>query len=313
MNNFGGYWTKEKIEIVIKYTKAYLTIMHKTIQSNAYAKDWKLAYFDGFAGSGNIQQDSDIISDIETESTTPEFLHDEAPEIQASEPIKGVATRVLELTKPREFDMYVFVELNNDHAIQLRESIKSDFPLMFKKSSVYQENFNDVIARFAVFLNKNKQCKCLAFIDPYGMAVNWKSIELLKGLSIDVWMLIPTGVGVNRLLKKDGQINESWLKKLKTFIGLSESEIRDNFYTISTEATLFGENTSIKKAEDAIEKAHKLYKKKLETVFKHVSEAYVMRNKRNSILYHFVLASNNKTAVKIANDLVVSTFSKLKK
>ena len=42
----------------------------------------------------------------------------------------------------------------------------------------------------------------LCFIDPYGMDLKWSSIEVLKGLGIDLWILVPTGIGVNRLLKK---------------------------------------------------------------------------------------------------------------
>ena len=44
MNKFGGDWTKIKIEILVDYAKAYLTIMNK--------QPWaKTLYFDGFAGS----------------------------------------------------------------------------------------------------------------------------------------------------------------------------------------------------------------------------------------------------------------------
>lgn len=50
MNEFGGNWTEKKIEILVEYAGAYLNIM------NVYAKrySWKLLYFDGFAGSGEI-------------------------------------------------------------------------------------------------------------------------------------------------------------------------------------------------------------------------------------------------------------------
>lgn len=50
MNTFGGNWTENKIELLVEYAKAYLTIM------NVHAKQfgWKLMYFDGFAGSGLI-------------------------------------------------------------------------------------------------------------------------------------------------------------------------------------------------------------------------------------------------------------------
>ncbi len=52
-NNFGGSWTENKIEIIVEYAKAYLTIM----DSYAADNDWKLLYFDGFAGSGYIKKE----------------------------------------------------------------------------------------------------------------------------------------------------------------------------------------------------------------------------------------------------------------
>jgi hypothetical protein len=47
MNEFGGNWTKIKIEILIEYAKAYLSIMKSR-------KFFKLLYFEGFAGSGEL-------------------------------------------------------------------------------------------------------------------------------------------------------------------------------------------------------------------------------------------------------------------
>jgi hypothetical protein len=47
MNQFGGDWTSLKIEILVEYAKAYLTIMKK----HSY---WRTLYFDGFAGTGFI-------------------------------------------------------------------------------------------------------------------------------------------------------------------------------------------------------------------------------------------------------------------
>ena len=42
---FGGNWTEQKMQIIVDYAKAYLTIMNK--------QAWvKTIYFDGFAGSG---------------------------------------------------------------------------------------------------------------------------------------------------------------------------------------------------------------------------------------------------------------------
>ncbi|MCW5922564.1 MAG: hypothetical protein KIS77_09480 [Saprospiraceae bacterium] len=55
MNSFGGNWTENKIEILVEYAKAYLTIMN--VYANKFG--WKLMYFDGFAGSGLIVKEKD--------------------------------------------------------------------------------------------------------------------------------------------------------------------------------------------------------------------------------------------------------------
>lgn len=81
MNQFGGDWTKIKIEILVEYAKAYLTIMKDR-------KYYKLMYFDGFAGSGFIINDSKV--DIEMTI--------------------GAARRIVEINEPRSFDSYYFVE-----------------------------------------------------------------------------------------------------------------------------------------------------------------------------------------------------------
>ncbi len=284
MNEFGGNWTKEKMDIFMKYVRVYLKIMDSQIKNKDYAKDWKLMYFDGFAGSGNI---------IQEEGETTNIL-------------EGVATQVLNIDNERNFDMYVFVESQEKNAQSLRENIKNNFPKeLSNKSWVFNENFNDVSIRFADFLQKNKDYKCLAFIDPFGMNVKWSSIENLKGgISIDLWILVPTGLGANRLLRKDGQIEEGNLKKLSVFFGITEEEIKSYFYKLTTINTLFGEETIIEKEKKSVEKIHAFYKDRLSTIFEYVSDAFVMRNSTNSIMYHFLLASNNKTAQKIANDIV---------
>ena len=82
---------------------------------------------------------------------------------------------------------------------------------------------------------------------------------------IDIWILTPTGMGVNRLLKKNGVISNIWVKKLEKFLGLSEKEIRDYFYKEQSSLTLFGEEKHLSKEENAIEKAGILYKTRLET------------------------------------------------
>ncbi len=283
MNNFGGQWTKDKMEIFMKYLPAYLTIMNSVIERKDYAKNWKLIYFDGFAGSGAIIENDD-------ESF-----------------VEGVSTRVLSVEKPREFDLYRFVDLDEKNATDLRLLIDTKFLSKKAKVRIYNDDFNEVVLKLADFMKNDKKYKCLAFVDPYGMSVNWSSLEALKGLSIDMWILVPTGLGANRLLKKDGNISDAWFEKLEKFLGISKAEINNEFY--KPILTLFGEEKS--KETDSIAKIHNIYKARLNTIFKYVSDAYVMKNNKNSIMYHFLLASNNQTAIDIANDIVGTGISKI--
>jgi three-Cys-motif partner protein len=273
MNQFGGNWTEQKIEMVVAYAQAYLIIMNKYPML-------KPLYFDGFAGSGDIYKDDEIDLDI----------------------IKGTAIRILEINEPKSFDIYYFVEKDELNKKELVKTIKNSFP--DKITHVVSEDCNKKLISMAMYLKRNKNYRVLAFIDPYGMSVDWASIEALKGLGIDLWILVPTGMGINRLLKNDGKISDAWIEKLKRFLGLSKEEILNHFYKEAKRITLFGEETVFEKEKNAIQKAGILYSDRLKTVFTFVSESFVMKNSTNSIMYHFMMATNNATALKIANDVI---------
>ena len=49
-------------------------------------------------------------------------------------------------------------------------------------------------------VNKNKYAALVS--DPFGMQIEWDSIASLKDTRTDIWILVPTGVIVNRLLEK---------------------------------------------------------------------------------------------------------------
>jgi three-Cys-motif partner protein len=271
MNQFGGSWTEAKMEIVVSYAKAYLTIMGK--------QTWaKTMYFDGFAGSGIIETD-------------------ENEEIK-----KGTALRILDIIEPSPFDLYYFVELDEGYKSELEKKINEDY--FGRNAHVVKADCNDKLIRMSEFLKNNKDFRALVFIDPYGMSVNWDSINALKGLGVDLWILVPTGIGISRLLKNDGNISDSWLNKLEKFLGLSQEEIKNHFYKTKEQNTLFGVETFVEKEKDTVNKAAELYKQKLNSIFKFVSEPFVMKNSTNSIMYHFMMATNNPTALKIANEVI---------
>jgi len=193
MNKFGGNWTEAKIEILIEYGKAYLSIM------NIYAKkfNWKLMYFDGFAGSGFIKRGKEENEKI----------------------IIGAAKRILELDDPRAFDEYYFVEKEENNFLQL-SNLKAEYSN--KIIHIVQDDCNEKIQRMGKFLesNRGKSYRVLTYIDPCGMQLNWDSLVALKTAKVDAWILVPTGMGVNRLLKKDGKISDAWIERLQVFLGM---------------------------------------------------------------------------------------------
>ena len=100
-NKFGGKWTLKKVEIFMKYVPAYLTIMDSKIKE--YNSNWKLIYFDGFAGSGAILKENE------------------------KELIESVAIQILDIQEPRGFDMYYLVERSYKKAKGLQEKLNSKF------------------------------------------------------------------------------------------------------------------------------------------------------------------------------------------
>ena len=153
--------------------------------------------------------------------------------------------------------------------------------------------------------SKNKYAS-LVFLDPFGMQINWESIESLKNTRTDIRILIPTGVIVNRLLDKNGDLKHSL--KLQSFFGISEKEIRQKFYHTKVYTTLFGDLEKVRKVSSPIEKIAELYVQRLKTIWNFVSEKPLsLENSKGVPIFHFVFASNNESALKIANQIIKST------
>jgi three-Cys-motif partner protein len=273
-NKFGGSWTELKIDILETYAKQFLKVFKNQPSQ-------MLIYFDGFAGSG----------DIEVENF----------ESSATHIIEGAAIKILKIDTPRAFDMYYFVEKKKSLASSLDAKIKSQFPE--KEAYVQAKDCNAKLKDLARFLRSEKgnKYKVLGFIDPKGMQLEWDSLEILRGLPIDLWILNPTS-GTNRVLVRTAEINEMWLKRLELFLGISREEIKRHFY--SKRQNLFGDLDTIKET-DPINKLHELYAKRIAgNIFKYVSNPKILRNNSGAPLFHFFMATNNEIGLRIANSVV---------
>lgn len=289
MKSWGGNWTKQKLDAFEKYVRAYLKIMNK--QKEKYNGWPTTIYFDGFAGSGiNLPKEDNLKSDP---------LNGLELEKEASQYYVGAAERVVSMDL--SFDEYYFVDYNK----KAIESLKKKLSPSQKGNRVYKyivKDVNEGINKLSLHLDSKKSA--LVFLDPFGMDIQWNTISLLKGKRVDLWILIPTGVAINRLLDREGELRH--LDKLEECLGLSETEIKREFYLEREEFNLFnGKIKSLEKISDSISHITKLYIKQLKTIWNFVTdEPLVLINSKNVPIYHFVFASNNQTALKIASGII---------
>lgn len=300
-NSWGGPWTEEKLDAFEKYVKAYLRIMNR--QRDLY--DWKLLYFDGFAGSG-IRSESE--ADAEIQSIKDLFSEDVS--WQDLDVYKGAAERVVRIEQDglRSFDAFYFIDKSQENCDALSKKL-SDYKVNGKRYYL-PVDANIAVCQLANTLKGNRKFKALAFLDPFGMQIDWDALKTLKGVSVDLWILVPTGVIVNRLLERKMDVRRGLAhsEKLCSFFGLPEDFLQDYFYIKTQEDTLFGEEeTVVTKAKDSIWKIAELYVERLKTIFPYVSEdPLILFNNHNFPIYHLVFASQKAVAQKIAQQIIKS-------
>lgn len=285
-SEWGGPWTEKKLTAFSKYVSSYLTIMNK----NPY---WKTIYFDGFAGSGNRKEkcNSTIFEQLKIS-----LLEDHV--------YKGSAERVLKIKDDISFDHYYFIDTNEESLKKLEIKLKNLPEIDTLKLNFRPGDCNKYLVELSRALNTGKYA-ALVLLDPFGMQINWESIASLKGTRSDMWILVPTGVIVNRLLNRNGELKQ--IEKLQSFFGLSGNEIRDLFYTKEIQATLFGEEEITNKVIRPIEKIAKVYIRQMKTIWNNVTEEpLILYNSRGVPIFHFIFASNNLSATKIAGQIIKS-------
>lgn len=286
---FGGNWTEEKLEVLRKYLVAYATIMQN--------QPFRCAYIDAFAGSGYREQ--------RTTEGEPELLFPEMAEQDAQAYLEG-STRIALQVEPG-FDKYIFLE-RQDQAFRQLFKLPVEFPDRASAIDLVQTDANTWLKDRCLNYKWTKN-RAVVFLDPFGMQVEWETIEAIAATrAIDLWVLFPLGMAVNRLLKQDGQINEGWRRRLDLIFGSSEWYGR--FYTSYTD--LFGKELSQKNID--LEGIGRYYNERLESVFHTGGVAKnprMLRNSRGNPLYLFCFASGNpkgaKTAIKIAQHILDHT------
>ena len=286
MNNrghrFGGNWTEQKLDCVSNYLHEYTKIMNN--------QSFNFAYIDAFAGTG--------YREMEVDEDTDELLF---PDLVSPEVISfrdGSARNYLELKPP--FMKYIFIEKDIDRHAEL-ERLKQEYLLKpeFSENMIECENeeANEYLKNLC---GKNWRAhRALVFLDPYGMQVEWKTIEsIAQTKAIDLWLLFPIGT-VNRLLKRNGEIRPSIREKLNLFFG--NEQWFEVFYRLAQRIPIFDEDEQWEKTGDIFFEIEQYIMERLQETFAGVAaNPLSLRNSKNVPLYLLCFAAGNPKGAPIA-------------
>jgi three-Cys-motif partner protein len=289
LQQFGDQsWTQDKLERVRKYLVAYTKIMSK--------RKFKYGYIDGFAGTGYHE----LKQNDETDAPS---LFPEIDEPEVRQFLDGSARLALRV-EPR-FQKYVLIEKNPQKAKEL-EKLRDEFPDQTKDIKIEKREANAYLREICGTSWKNH--RAVLFLDPFGMQVRWQTIEAIaKTKAIDTWILFPVSA-VNRLLRRDGNIPDSWRRRLDSLFG--EPKWFDVFFP-KEQANLFQQQSEFRQKTADMQSIGTYFNKRLRSVFAGVaSNPYSLCNSKGAPLFLLCFAAANpsaaKTAIKIAHDILKS-------
>jgi three-Cys-motif partner protein len=283
---FGGDWTTEKLERVRRYLIAYTTALKKT--------PFRIAYVDAFAGTGRRAPRSRKGSD-ESGQVSMFDLPPEVYEPDSKGFLDGSARIALQV-EPR-FHKYFFIEKHPKRCTEL-EKLKDEFPDKKEDIVIEPEDANTYLQKFCRTIDWRTR-RAVMFLDPYGMQVEWETIRAIGATkAIDLWILFPLGVAVNRMVTKDGEIIDAWRRKLDIMFG--DTGWYDEFYKESVTQSLFGPTTGLKKVAN-FDSIGRYFVRRLETIFYQVAQnPRPLYNSRNNPLFLLCFAAGNERGAPIA-------------
>ena len=206
-HEFGGKWTLIKLELL----ERYLTFFNTALQRQPKPENpFDRVYIDAFAGTG--------ICDIKVNGG--ERLA-----------VKGSAKIAVDTQPP--FHQVHLVDLNSKHVAELQAL---DLGAQPTKVSIYQDDANAALRLIVDQINWRKT-RGVLFLDPYGMAVEWKTLEQIANThGLDVWYLFPLSAVYRQAARNFDRIDEGKAAVLDRVLGTTEW--RQVFYEATKQDSL---------------------------------------------------------------------------
>jgi three-Cys-motif partner protein len=262
-----GPWSENKLQLLKKYLHAYTVIMR--------GQEWcrnGYHYIDAFAGTGRSR------------------ARDEERYIDGSPRVA--------LTIQHPFHSYTFIEKTTWRVQRLRELV-DEFP--DRHIRICEGDCNHIITtEITPRIRFERFNRGLIFLDPFGMDAEWSTVEqIAETRALEIFMNFPV-MALNRtVLSNDpNALTGAQIERMNRFWG--GAEWRDEIY--EEIPTLFGP-VEMKIHRTTGQRLGRLFKKRLKTVFPHVTDPLVMTNSRNAPLYCLIFAGHKQKAANIVRDI----------
>jgi three-Cys-motif partner protein len=286
---FGGRHTDDKLNRLVAYMAAFTTALKN--------QSFTLLYIDAFAGSGGRAEERPAL---------PLFDGDSSAQVVT---VPGSARLALEVDPP--FDILVLIEEDNGRFASL-ENLAAEFPQ--QRVILHHGDANGAVRKLCADIpwhnsgGNTKGVRGVLFLDPYGMEVEWPTIEeVAASQAIDAWIFFPLS-GLYRNAPHDKlKITEDKRRRITAVLGTDDWE-KSWYDSPASQGDLFGdEATAIRTVDvDAIEE---YVRKRLATVFKGaVMKPIRIYNERGAPIasLFFAVSNPNPKAVGLAKRIADS-------
>ncbi len=260
-----GPWSEVKLEILKKYAAAYSTIL-------AAQKRFSHAYIDAFAGPG-----------VHIGRSSGEF-------------VPGSPLNALWVQPP--FKEFHLIDLDPHHVENLKQLVGDRSDVVIYGGDCNRILTQEILPRFTYGSFR----KALCLLDPYGLSLEWATVELAGRLgTVEVFINFPI-MDINRNVKRR-DVSPDNLNRMDAFWGDRSWEAA--MYQPSAQAVWdfgLGEPEKEKLSNDALAEAYRL---RLQQIghFAHVPAPIPMRNSRGNTLYYLFFATPKPTAQRIVSDI----------
>ena len=278
---FGGSWTEVKLDAVSDYCHYFNKVLRD--QPSA-ARPFERWYFDGFAGSGHrreVRGGAGLWEGLQAASTTVDLA--------------GSVLKALEVDP--HFDRLAFVEGHRGRFRSL-EAIRDANP--DRRITCLHGDANGKLAELFSAPPWSRQhsgrgsCRGLCFLDPYGMAVDWSTLELLADTrAVDVWYLFPLEAVSRQLAGSLHRVDGHKQRRLDEIFGTRTW--REEIYRTNTTPDLFVEEITTETRVFDRGQIERYAQARLGSIFAYVSEPLPLLHDTGRQLFSLFCVSNSSS------------------